>query len=86
MKFEFVVRAAMAAAITSGEGRYPSSEAWCSEMATDRQPRVSAHSTISRAAAYRSAGGVGPGARRSKRSRNMGPDPVSRRRAPGTPR
>ena len=45
------VRAAMADASTSGEGRKPSGDAWCSDNAITTQPRVSAHSAISIAAA-----------------------------------
>ena len=42
-----VVRAPMAAAITSGEGVYPSSQKWCSVIHADRNPSPSAHATWS---------------------------------------
>ena len=42
-----VVRAAMAATIGRGLGRYPSADPWCSETVTARQPSRSAHSTMS---------------------------------------
>ena len=68
-----VVTAASAAAIGNGDGRYPSSEAWCSETTTVAQPRLSAHAAMSIAARYRAPRAVAswPGARMSKRIVNM---------------
>lgn len=43
------VRAAAAAAIVSGCGRYPSSKPWCSENQTESMPSRSASSHISSA-------------------------------------
>src|SRR3954466_8997811 len=54
MNRTLVVRAAIAASIGSGLGREPPGEAWCSETAMLTQPSRSAHSAMSRAAAYRS--------------------------------
>ena len=46
------VRAPIAAAMTRGEGVYPSSQKWCSVSHTDRNPRLSAQAIWSRVAAY----------------------------------
>src|SRR5450631_4702379 len=64
------VRAAIALASTSGEGRYPSGDVWCSEMSAERQPCCSPHAAISIAARYRSVmdDGSADGARMSNRS------------------
>nr|WP_266096561.1 hypothetical protein [Rubrobacter marinus] len=43
-----VVRAAIAAATTSGLGRYPSSTKWCSESHTSEKPRDSPSEISSR--------------------------------------
>src|ERR1700712_2141387 len=51
------VRAAIAAASIIGDGRWPSSVAWCSDRMTATAPRVSAQAHMSNAAPYRS--GVG---------------------------
>src|SRR5579859_8088048 len=68
-----VVRAAIAVAKTIGDGRYPSLTPWCSQTTAARAPRLSDHSAISRAAAYRSvAGAPHSGARMSNRMRNIG--------------
>ncbi len=48
------VRAAIADASTSGEGRWPSSAPWCSDSTATIAPRVSAHAHMSIAAAYSS--------------------------------
>ena len=63
-----LVRAATAAAIGSGLGRYPSGEPWCSDSVRDTNPISSAHAAMSRAAAYRSARGT-PGAGRGHAGR-----------------
>ena len=67
-----VVRAVIAAARTMGDGRYPSSEAWCSESTAAAAPCSSPHAAISRAAAYSSSVVAGPelGARMSNRIMN----------------
>src|SRR5690349_9660162 len=73
------VTAAMAAAIVRGDGRYPSSDAWCSDTATAWQPpRSSTNLDISSAASYRRARSSAerPGARMSNRSRYTHPPPV----------
>ena len=44
------VRAAIAVARISGDGRYPSGDAWCSETATASAPCCSPHTAISMAA------------------------------------
>ena len=46
------VRAAIAAARVTGDDMYPSSTPWCSEIATTSKPFASAHSHMSRQAAY----------------------------------
>ena len=46
-----MVRPAIALASTIGDGRYPSLDVWCSQMIALTQPRVSAHSAMSSAAA-----------------------------------
>src|SRR4051812_31265681 len=64
------VRAAMAAAMVSGLGRYPSSQPRCSDKLRYSAPWSSAHSAMSSSAAYRSAMSTpaNDGLRRSKRS------------------
>ena len=46
-----VVRAAIAVASTSGDGRYPSAIVWCSHTTAATAPRLSAQVAISSAAA-----------------------------------
>ncbi len=46
-----LVRAAMAEARINGDGRYPSSDMWCSETATAVNPWSSLHAAMSSAAA-----------------------------------
>ena len=45
-----LVRAPTADAMISGDGMYPSGDAWCSDSVTESKPRPSAHSHWSRAA------------------------------------
>src|ERR1700736_708311 len=68
-----VVRAARAAANTIGDGRYPSSEQWCSEREMATHPRVSAQAAMSSAARIRSGADVAAneGWRRSKRTAHI---------------
>src|SRR5437763_4941498 len=63
------VRPAIAAAIVTGAGTYPSSAPWCSDRMTKSMPRSSPHLAWSRQAAYNSAWVADPqlGARRSYR-------------------
>lgn len=66
-----VVRAASAAAIGNGLGRYPSSAAWCSDTTSRIRPRDSAHAAMSSAAGYSDDAGAPPaGARMSNRRVN----------------
>ena len=64
-----LVTAATAEAAMRGEGRYPSSEPWCSDRLTASCPVRSAYTAMSRAARYRSrrSSGPAPGARKSNR-------------------
>jgi hypothetical protein len=60
------VRPATAAAITNGEGQYPSSDPWCSDSVTMAKPWSSAQAHWSSAARYSASAGVpNDGARRS---------------------
>src|SRR4051794_39822472 len=55
------VRAAIAAASGTGDGREPSGDAWCCDTTAMTHPRVSAHSAISMEVSYiaaRAAGSV----------------------------
>src|ERR1700741_5088875 len=59
----------MAGASINGDGRYPSSDPWCSHSTAARPPCFSAHAHISGTAAYSATGGAPrEGARISKRS------------------
>ena len=80
------VRAAIAAATGTGDGRYPSSVPWCWDKIAATPPRVSAHATMSSMAAYDAARALGSAAadRIVNRMVNMPGSLLSRRLAVST--